>query len=329
MRAVICPELGGPEVLRLGDMPVPEPGPGQVRIRVEAASVNFPDVLQIQGLYQFKPDLPFILGGEAAGVVDALGEGVEGFHVGDRVAGLMRWGGFAEYAAAPASTMVKLPDAMDFATGAALGTAYGTSYHALVQRGNIQAGDTVLVLGAAGGVGLSAVQIAKALGARVIAAASSEEKRALALANGADEAIDYRSGDLRQAVKELTGGLGVDIVCDPVGGAVAEAALRSIAWGGRYLVIGFAAGTIPSLPINLALIKNAAIVGTFWGAWSEREAETNAANFAELMKLFAAGSIRPHIDRVYPMEEAAAAVRRLMDGDALGKVVIDVAGGKS
>lgn len=326
MRAVICPELGGPEVLRLAEMPVPEPGPGEVRIRVEAATVNFPDVLIIQGLYQFKPEPPFIPGGEGAGVVDAVGEGVTEFSVGDRVAGLTRWGGFAEYVVVSAASTFKLPDAMDFATGAALGTAYGTSYHALVQRAEIKAGDTVLVLGAAGGVGLSAVEIAKALGARVIAAASTEVKRALTLAHGADHAIDYRTGDLKGTVKELTGGKGVDIIYDPVGGAVAEPALRSIAWGGRYLVIGFASGAIPSLPINLALIKSASIVGTFWGVWSEREPVTNRQNFERLMEMFAAGSIRPHIDRIYSMEEAGAAVKRLMDGEALGKVVIDVRG---
>ena len=325
MKALICSQLAGPEALAVGDVSLPEPGAGEIRLRVEAASVNFPDVLMVQGLYQFKPPLPFVPGCEAAGVVDAVGAEVTRCKVGDRVACVTQYGAFAEYMIAPpSSTIVDMPAAMSFIDGAAFGMAYGTSYHALVQRAGLRAGETVLVLGAAGGVGLAAVQIAKALGATVIAAASSAEKLDLARANGADATINYATEDLKQAVKAITGGRGADVVYDPVGGKLAEPAMRSIAWDGRYLVVGFASGTIPSLPINLALIKNASIVGVFWGGWANREPAINQRNFAELMPWYADRRIRPIIDRIFSLEDAPAAIRCVMDGRAKGKIVIQV-----
>jgi NADPH2:quinone reductase len=329
MQAIICSKLTGPEALEVRNVAIPLPGPGEIRICVKAAAVNFPDGLITQGLYQFKPGLPFTPGSEAAGIVDAIGEGVTVFRVGDRVACVARWGAFAEYMVAPAASAFALPAAMSFEIAAGFGMAYGTSYHALVQRGGVQAGETVLVLGAGGGVGLAAVQIAKAIGAKVIAAASSPAKLGLARASGADETIDYSHGDLKSAVKSCSNGLGVDIVYDPVGGVLAEPAMRSIAWGGRYLVVGFASGTIPSLPVNLALIKNAAILGVFWGAWSDREPIANKENFAQLMLLYAAGKLDPCIDATFDLSDASKAISWVADGHAKGKIVIRVDGGES
>jgi NADPH:quinone reductase len=325
MRALLCSQLTGPDALEVRDIAKPEPGAGEIRLRVEAASVNFPDVLMVQGLYQFKPPLPFVPGCEAAGVVDAVGAAVSRCKVGDRVLCIGQQGAFAEYMIAPPSTtIITLPKTMPCAAGAALGIAYGTTYHAFMQRTLLRKGETVLVLGAAGGVGLAAVQLAKAFGATVIAGASSAEKLDLARANGADATINYTTEDLKQAVKTLTDGRGVDVIYDPVGGKLAEPAMRSIAWGGRYLVIGFASGTIPSLPINLALIKNASIIGVFWGGWSNREAAINQHNFAELIAMYADRRIAPHIDRIFSLDHAAAAICCVMDGQAKGKIVIQV-----
>lgn len=324
MRALICSTLNGPEALEIGQLPAPQPGPGELRIRVACAALNFPDGLIVQGRYQFKPDLPFIPGSEAAGVVDAIGAGVEGFAIGQRVACTARFGAFAAQMVAPASASFGLSEQMTFDDGAAFGMAYGTSYHALVQRGTLRAGETVLVLGAGGGVGLAAVQIAKALGARVIAGASSARKLALAREAGADVTIDYAKEDLRQAVKAATEGRGADIIYDPVGGAVAEPAMRAIAWGGRYLVIGFASGTIPALPVNLALIKNAMIVGVFWGAWSDREPQRNKENFDALLQLYDAGKLRPPVSQCIALADTPAAIRRLLDGQLEGKVVVRI-----
>lgn len=324
MRALICSTLNGPEALEIGQLPAPQPGPGELRIRVACAALNFPDGLIVQGRYQFKPGLPFVPGSEAAGVVDAIGAGVEGFAIGQRVACTARFGAFAAQMVAPASASFGLSEQMTFDDGAAFGMAYGTSYHALVQRGTLRAGETVLVLGAGGGVGFAAVQIAKALGARVIAGASSARKLALAREAGADVTIDYAKEDLRQAVKAATEGRGADIIYDPVGGAVAEPAMRAIAWGGRYLVIGFASGTIPALPVNLALIKNAMIVGVFWGAWSDREPQRNRENFDALLQLYDAGKLRPPVSQCVALADTPAAIRRLLDGQLEGKVVVRI-----
>lgn len=323
MRALLCEAHGPPETLVLRDVPTPQPGPGEVRLRVKAASVNFPDSLIIQNLYQTKPPLPFSPGSEAAGVVDAVGEGVA-LRVGDRVAAMTTWGAFAEDVVVHASRCFVLPDAMPFDVASGFTMVYGTALHALAQRGRLQPGETLLVLGAAGGVGLAAVEIGKRMGARVIAAASSPEKLALARAHGADDLIDYAATDLKSALRELTSGRGVDVVFDPVGGALADPAFRAMAWDGRYLVVGFAAGDIPALPLNLPLVKGAAIIGVFWGAFLTKEPEANAANIARLYEWYAQGALRPEISHRFPLEDAAAAIRWVMDRKAMGKVVVEM-----
>jgi NADPH2:quinone reductase len=323
VRALLCEAHGPPETLVLRDVPVPEPKPGEIRIAVRAAGVNFPDALVIQNKYQRQPPLPFAPGSEVAGIVDAIGDGVSHVAVGDRVAAYGLAGGFAEQIVLPADRAVPLGETMDFDTGAAFTMTYGTAYHALVQRGALRAGETVLVLGAAGGVGLAAVEIAKALGAHVIAAASSPAKLALARAHGADETIDYATEDLKEAVKRLTGGRGVDIVVDPVGDRFAEPAFRAIALHGRYLVIGFAGGAIPSIPLNLPLLKQASIVGVAWGAFAAREPEAYRANAAILTEMYAAGKLRPHISLRLPLERGGEAIRLMMDRKAEGKIVVN------
>jgi NADPH2:quinone reductase len=322
MKSLLCVEHGPPEKLVIREIDAPAPGTGEIRIIMHAAGLNFPDGLIIQNLYQFKPTLPFTPGGEAAGVIEALGEGCGELAVGDRVAVMTRWGAFAERVVAPASSAVKLPLDMPYDEGAAFGMTYGTAYHALVQRADLKSGETLLVLGAAGGVGLAAIEIGKALGARVIAAASSAEKLLLAREHGADETIDYSTADLKAATKALTGGQGVDVVLDPVGDRFAEPALRSIKWGGRYLVVGFAAGAIPHPPLNLVLLKSAAIIGVFWGAWADREPANNQSNMRSLLDLYSKGRIRPHVSKSYPLAEGAAAIRWLLDRKALGKIVL-------
>lgn len=325
MRALLCEHYGPPEELQLRAVPVPEPGPGAVRVRVVATGVNFPDGLIVQNRYQVQPPLPFSPGGEVAGVIDAIGEGVTGWSVGDRVAAMTLHGGMAEAVIVDAVRLIAIPDAMPFDVAAIFTMAYGTAMHALSQRGRLQPGETVLVLGAAGGVGLAAVEIGKAMGARVIAAASSPEKLAVAKAHGADEGIDYAADDLRVRLRELTGGTGPDVIYDPVGGDLAEPAFRSIAPDGRYLVLGFAAGGIPSLPFNLPLLKSASIVGVFWGAFTLRDPAANRDNMARLFRWYEQGALRPVIDRRFPLAEGGAAIRYLMDRKARGKVVVEIA----
>jgi NADPH2:quinone reductase len=324
MKAVQCVEHGPPEKLVVADVAVPEPGKGQVRIKVKAVGLNFPDTLIIQNLYQFKPALPFSPGGECAGIVDALGEGVTDLAVGDDVIAMIGHGAMAEYALANRGQVVPMLKGMPYDVAAGFTMTYGTSHHALRQRANIQPGETLLVLGAAGGVGLSAVELGKVMGAHVIAAASSDEKLALCKEFGADEVINYSTEDLKDRIKALTGGRGVDVVYDPVGDRFAEPAFRGIAWNGRYLVIGFAAGAIPALPLNLPLIKGASIVGVFWGAFTQHEPAVHRANMAELLAWYAEGKLKPHVSRRFPLAEGGAAIRWLMDRKAIGKVVLDV-----
>ncbi len=322
MRAVTCKAYGPPESLVVEDRPPRAVGPGQVRVAVHACGVNFPDTLIIQGTYQFKPELPFSPGGEVAGVVEALGEGVTGCAVGDRVIATHTWGGYAEEMVTEAARLIPMPPDMDFNTAAAFTLTYGTSHHALKDRAQIQPGETLLVLGAAGGVGLAAVELGKAMGARVIAAASSDEKLALCVAHGADEAINYSRDDLRARIKALTDGRGVDVVYDPVGGDFSEPALRSMAWNGRFLVVGFAAGRIPSVPLNLPLLKGCSIVGVFWGAFTRHSPQRNAANLQELMAWFAEGKLKPHVSAVYPLARAADALNDLIHRRVQGKAVL-------
>lgn len=325
MKAVLCVEHGMPEALELRDIELPPPGHGQVRIAVHAAGVNFPDTLIIQNLYQFKPTLPFSPGGEAAGVIDAVGEGVDDLKVGDRVIAMTGHGCYAEAVLANRAQVVPMPDGMPFDIASGFTMTYGTSHHALKQRARLQPGETLLVLGAAGGVGLAAVELGKVMGATVIAAASSPEKLALCREYGADETIDYAATSLKDEVKRLTGGRGVDVIYDPVGDKFSEPAFRSIAWNGRHLVVGFAAGQIPALPLNLPLIKGASVVGVFWGAFTQAEPELHRANMAELLEWYAAGKLKPHVSKRFPLAQGGAAIRWMMDRKATGKIVVEVA----
>lgn len=322
MRAILCKEYGPPESLVLEDVPDLVAGPGKVVLDVKACGVNFPDTLIIQGKYQFKPEMPFSPGGEVAGVVREVGAGVTHAKVGDRVIAFTGAGGFAEQVAADAAAVIPMPDGMDFATASGFVMTYGTSYHALVDRAQVREGETVLVLGAAGGVGLTAVELGKQLGARVIAAASSKKKLEVCRDYGADETIDYSTEDVRARIKELTGGAGVDVVYDPVGGDLAEPVLRSTAWGGRYLVIGFAAGDIPRVPLNLALLKGCSIVGVFWGAFVQREPARNAEHLRTLATWWSEGRIKPLVSQTYPLEQAARALNDMLERKVVGKVVL-------
>ena len=322
MQAWFCETLSGPEGLVWKEVPTPQPGPGEVRIAIRAASLNFPDTLTVRGKYQFKPELPFVPGSEYAGLVEAIGDGVTQLKVGDAVAAMGSTGGFATHGIAPAKSVLKLPPGFALEDAAAFALTYGTTHHALVDRAALKAGETVLVLGAAGGVGTSAIQLAKAVGAKVIAAASSDEKCAFCRTLGADATINYATQNVRDALKELTGGKGPDVVYDPVGGDLAEPVFRSIAWRGRYLVIGFAQGSIPSLPLNLALLKGASIVGVFWGDFVRREPENSARGMAELAKWYAEGKIKPAIDLRLPMRELPAAYARMATRQVQGKVVM-------
>jgi len=322
MKAVLCKEWGPPESLVIEDIPARDPGPGEVRIRVRAASVNFPDVLIIQNKYQFKPDRPFSPGSEAAGDVIAVGAGVTHVKPGDRVLASTGHGSFAEEVIATAAKVVKLPDGLGYDVASAFILTYGTSWHALNDRAALKAGETVLVLGAAGGVGISAIEIAKARGARVIAAASTEEKLAVCREHGADETINYESEDLREGIKRTTGGKGPDVIYDPVGGKYAEPAFRSIAWRGRYLVVGFANGEIPRLPLNLMLLKGASVVGVFWGDYTKREPAANERDVAEMMTLLTAGKLRPHISATYSLDQVPQALIDMANRRVTGKVLI-------
>lgn len=322
MRAVRCHELTGPAALRVDEVDDPKPGPGQIVIDVRAAGINFPDILITQGKYQFKPALPFSPGGEAAGVVSAIGSGVTSLAVGDRVAATALYGAYAEKLAVPEAAAAKLPDEVPFEIGAATLLTYATTIHALVDRAQLARGETLLVLGAAGGVGLAAVELGKLLGAKVIAAASSEDKLALCREHGADETIDYSSADLKERVKALTGGQGADVIYDPVGGPYAEPALRSIAWQGRYLVVGFAAGDIPKIPLNLTLLKGCQIVGVFWGQFAMRQPAANRKHCEQLLSWVGEGKLRPHVDEVFPFARAGEALERLTTRKVKGKLVL-------
>ena len=322
MKAVLCKAYGPPEDLVLEEVASPRAGKGQVVISVKACSVSFPDTLIIQGQYQFKPQMPFSPGGEIAGVVKELGEGVEHLRVGDRVMGFNGWGGFAEEITIDANHVLPMPARMDFATAATVIMTYGTSHYALKYRGQLKPGETLLVLGAASGVGLAAVQIGKIMGTRVIAAASTDEKLAICQQQGADEVINYTTEDLKERVKTLGGKKGIDVIYDPVGGHYAEPALRGIGWGGRYLVVGFAAGEIPRIPLNLALLKGCSIVGVFWGAFTEREPQHNRESLQELLSWFDAGKLQTLVSATYPLEQAADALNAMMHRRVTGKVVL-------
>ncbi|MBB2928478.1 NADPH:quinone oxidoreductase family protein [Paraburkholderia silvatlantica] len=322
MRTIRCNQYGPPDSLTLEDSPDLVPGPGQVVIDVKAAAVNFPDVLIIENKYQMKPPLPFTPGAELAGVVRAAGEGVK-LAPGMRVVAYVGTGAFAEQALADASACVALPEGADFATAAAFTLAYGTSHHAVVDRAALRAGETMLVLGAAGGVGLAAVEIGKVLGARVIAAASSEEKLEVCRRFGADATINYSTEDLRERIKALTDGNGPDVIYDPVGGEYAEPAFRSIGWRGRYLVVGFANGEIPRLPLNLALLKGASLVGVFWGDFARREPQRNAAAFAQMMGWIGEGKLKPYVSKRYRLADTAQALKDMASRKVTGKIVIE------
>ena len=322
MHAWLCETLEGAGALAWRELPTPEPGPGQVRIAIKAASLNFPDLLIVEGKYQFKPPLPFVPGAEYAGLVDAVGEGVKHLKPSQPVAAIAGTGGFGTHACVNASQVLPLPPGFALEHAAAFAFTYGTSHHALVDRAQLKAGETVLVLGAAGGVGSAAVQIAKAMGARVVAAAGSAEKCALCRSIGADETIDYSQGDLREAIKAATGGKGPDVVYDPVGGAFAEPAFRSIAWRGRYLVVGFAGGGIPALPWNLALLKGASVVGVFWGEFVKREPQASAAALGQLAQWYAEGRVRPVLDATLPMADVREAYARMASRRVMGKLVL-------
>ncbi len=325
MRAVLCKAYGPPESLVIEEVVLPPPGPGEVVISVRAASVNFPDVLIIENKYQVKPSLPFSPGSEVAGVVKAAGDGAGNVKVGDAVMAFTTYGGFAEEVKTDARKVLPLPAGMTFEQAAAFGLTYATSDFALRDRGRLEAGETLLVLGAAGGVGIAAIEIGKALGARVIACASSAGKLAVCREHGADETINYASEDFRDLVKALTGGAGVDVVYDPVGGPYTEPALRSLAWRGRLLVVGFAAGDIPKIPLNLTLLKGCSIVGVFWGEFARREPDRFAESMRQLGRWFAEGKVRPHISATFPLERAADALRLMADRKVTGKVVLSVA----
>jgi NADPH2:quinone reductase len=322
MKAVVCKQFGPPDSLLIEDLPSPRAGPGEVVISVKAASVNFPDVLIIQNKYQFKPPLPFSPGSELAGVVKEVGDGVGGFKPGDKVIAFTTYGAFAEEVKTEAARLLPLPQGMDFVTGAAFLLTYGTSDHALRDRGALRAGETLLVLGAAGGVGLAAIDIGKALGARVIACASSEEKLEVCRQHGADAGINYASEDLRERIKALTDGRGVDVVYDAVGGPYSEPAFRSLAWRGRLLVVGFAAGDIPKLPLNLPLLKGASLVGVFWGDFARREPKEFAASVRQLGEWYRQGKLRPHVSQTFPLEKAAEALKLMAARQVKGKVVL-------
>lgn len=329
MKALLCKSHGPPSSLVLDDVPSPECGPHAVKIAVHAAGVNFPDALIIQGKYQFQPPLPFAPGGEVSGEVVEVGAKVDGFCVGDRVLGLTGWNGFAEEAVVPADKCFRIPDAMPWDAAAGFGMTYGTSIHALVQRGRLKAGETLLVLGATGGVGTAAIEIGKCLGAKIIAASGRPEKlEKLKETYAVDHVID--TGDpasLKDAVKTLTRGIGVDVIYDPVGGDLFEPALRSLAWDGRLLVVGFASGTIPAAKANLVLLKGSSVVGVFWGAFATREAKLNAENFARLFQWWEEGKLRPLVSERFSLARGGEAIQALMDRTVLGKAVVTMRAG--
>lgn len=323
MKAVLCKSFGLPDTLVIEDVESPKAGKGQVVISVKSCSVNFPDTLIIQGLYQFKPPFPFSPGGDVAGIVKEVGEGVKHLKVGDDVFALTGHGGFAEEVLCDAKATFPMAPGMDYDTSAAFTMVYGTSYHALKDRAQLKSGETLLVLGAAGGVGLTAVELGKVMGAKVIAAASSDEKLALCRKYGADETINYSTENLKDRIKEITNGKGVDVVYDPVGGEYSEQALRATAWEGRFLVIGFAAGDIPKIPLNLALLKGCDIRGVFWGSFVARDPKANMVNIMELLQMYQKGQIKPYISKRYSLAESPEALYDLMNRKAQGKIVIN------
>ena len=332
MKALQCVELGGPDKLKINELDSPSATPGHVVIDVKSGSINFPDVLMIQGLYQFQPPLPFTPGGESAGIISEVGEEVTKFKVGDKVFAMTGTGAFAEKILAHEASCTLIPDSMDYDSAAALSMTYGTSLYALKQRANIQPGETLLVLGASGGVGIAAIELGKAMGAKVIAAASTQDKIDMCMAHGADEGFIYPSGnldrdqqkELSNKIKELTDGVGANVVYDPVGDSYSEPCLRATAWEGRYLVIGFAAGEIPKIPLNITLLKGCQIVGVFWGAWVGMYPDENNKNFAELFKLHAEGKINPEVSQKYSLEDSADAFLHLANRKAKGKVIINM-----
>ncbi len=324
MKALVCKELGPADKLVLETTDDPIPGPGEVLIDIHAAGLNFPDTLAITGNYQIRAELPFIPGGEASGVIEAVGEGVEQFKPGDRVMSSGLNGAFAEKQCKPVAEVIAIPDSMPFDTAAGFLVTYGTSYYALKQCADLQAGETLVVLGAAGGVGLAAVDLGKAMGATVIAAASTEDKLDTACATGADQRINYSDTALKEAIKSLTGGKGADVVYDPVGGELSEPALRATGWDGRFLVVGFASGTIPSIPLNLTLLKNNAIKGVFYGVWAMRDPQAYAQNIAELFALYEAGKLHPMVSQQFPLEQYREAFATLTERRAKGKVLFNL-----
>lgn len=322
MRALLCVEFGPPDKLEIRDVESPVAGAGEVVVSVKAASVNFPDVLIIENKYQFKPPLPFSPGSELAGVVKEVGPDVTHLKAGDRVMAFTIYGAFAEEVRLEAARVLPVPDGMNFSTAAALLLTYGTMDHGLRDRARLAPGETVLVLGASGGIGIASIEIVKALGARVIACASTDDKLAVCREHGADEVINYATEDLREAIKKLTGGRGVDVICDPVGGQYTEPALRSIAWRGRLLVVGFAAGEIPKIPLNLTLLKGCSIVGVFWGDFLRREPDAFAASVAQLGTWYAAGQVKPHVSATFPLDRARDALELMAARKVVGKVVV-------
>ncbi len=323
MKALVCEQYGPVEDLVYRDMPDPVPGPGEVLVGVKAVGVNFPDGLLVEGKYQARPACPFAPGSEVSGDVIALGEGVDTFTVGDRVLSLTTsFGAYAEKIALPLASVYQMPATMSYETGAALLAATGTAHHGLRQRAQLQAGETLVVLGAAGGTGIAAVQLGKAIGARVIAVCSSAEKLAFAKAQGADAGINYSTEDLNKAIKELTDGRGADVVYDPVGGDAFDACSRAMAWNGRLLVVGFASGRIPTLPVNLTLVKGYAVLGVFWGAFTLQQPRDHAANMRELFAWCETGEVNPVVDRVYPLAEGVEAIKYVTGRNVMGKVVL-------
>jgi NADPH2:quinone reductase len=322
MKAILCTRFGGPDDLEFKDLPDPAPGPGEVVVAVKSAALNFFDTLIIAGKYQVKPPFPFSPASEFAGVVERVGAGVTGLAAGDRVLGYGGFGAAREKVQIGAQRVVKIPDKLDFDRAAGVTVIYGTTLHALKDRARLKSGETLAVLGASGGTGLAAIEIGKLMGARVIACASSDDKLAFCKERGADDGINYAKEDVKEGLRRLTGGKGVDVIYDPVGGPYAEPALRSIAWGGRFLVIGFAAGEIPRIPLNLALLKGCDIVGVFWGAFIERDPKAHQANMAELVRWAAEGRISAHVHSVYPLEQAPEALKAIAERKVMGKVIL-------
>ncbi|UAM98695.1 NADPH:quinone oxidoreductase family protein [Polaribacter litorisediminis] len=324
MKAIVCNKFGTPNTLQFQEIESPSPKKDEILIAVKACSVNFPDTLIIQGKYQFRPEFPFSPGSDVAGIVEKIGEDVQQFKVGDKVVGFISFGGFAEKAIVKAKDCFPKPKGMSMVNASAFLLAYGTSYHALKDRANLQKGETILILGASGGVGLTALELAKLMGAKVIAAASTKEKLDLCTQFGADEVINYTEESLKDKVKELTNGSGVDVIYDPVGGHFSELALRAIAWKGRHLVIGFANGEIPKIPINLTLLKGASIVGVFWGAFAQKEPKKSLENIHQLLTWFTKGYLKPHINKTYALKEAPKALEDMIQRKVKGKIVIDM-----